>query len=48
MRGAAEKEAHNLVVGDFNTYFVGDHGFLVHDNTYRRPTTALLPGLHRN
>jgi hypothetical protein len=45
---AATQEAHNLVVGDFSTYFVGEHGFLVHDNTYRRPTTALLPGLHRD
>jgi hypothetical protein len=43
---ARDQEAHNLVVGDFSTYFVGEHGFLVHDNTYRRPTTALLPGLY--
>lgn len=38
-------EAHNLVVDDFNTYFVGNCGMLVHDNTYRKPTRALLPGL---
>lgn len=38
-------EAHNLVVDDFNTYFVGNCGLLVHDNTYRRPTRAVVPGL---
>ncbi len=39
-----EAEAYNLVVADLNTYFVGEHGFLVHDNTPRRPTRALVPG----
>jgi hypothetical protein len=47
--GAAESdgeaEAYNLVVADVDTYFVGDHGFLVHDNTPRRPTQAVLPGI---
>jgi hypothetical protein len=38
--------AHNLVVEDFNTYFVGDAKLLVHDNNLRLPTKALLPGLH--
>jgi hypothetical protein len=38
-------EAHNLVVDDFNTYFVGNCGMLVHDNTYRKPTRAIVPGL---
>jgi pretoxin HINT domain-containing protein len=38
-------EAHNLVVDDFNTYFVGNCGMLVHDNTYRKPTRAVVPGL---
>lgn len=40
-----EEEAHNLVVADFSTYFVGKMGVLVHDNTYRKPTRALVPGL---
>jgi hypothetical protein len=40
-----EAEAYNLVVADFNTYFVGKSGILVHDNTPRRPTTAVVPGL---
>ena len=42
---AGELEAYNLVVADFNTYFVGESGVLVHDNTPRRPTQATLPGL---
>ena len=41
----AEK-AFNLVVADFGTYFVGHSpSILVHDNTYRKPTTAIAPGL---
>ena len=36
---------YNLVVADFNTYFVGPRGVLVHDITYRRPTRAIVPGL---
>jgi hypothetical protein len=42
---AGESEAYNLVVADFNTYFVGASGLLVHDNTPRRPTRASVPGL---
>ena len=37
--------AYNLIVDDFHTFFVGDQGFLVHDNTPREPTAALVPGL---
>jgi hypothetical protein len=37
--------AYNLIVADDNSYFVGDRGILVHDNTPRRPTAAILPGL---
>ena len=40
-----KEEAYNLVVADFNTYFVGDSGVLVHDNTPRTPTRTTLPGL---
>jgi hypothetical protein len=39
-----EAEAYNLVVSDDGTYFVGNHGLLVHDNTPRTPTQAILPG----
>ena len=45
IEAAAPSQAYNLVVADFGTYFVGDPGVLVHDNTYRKPTTALTPGL---
>ena len=38
-------DCFNLVVADFNTYFVGDAKLLVHDNTLRGPTTAIVPGL---
>jgi len=37
--------AYNLIVPDDNSYFVGDRGILVHDNTPRRPTAAIVPGL---
>ena len=37
--------AYNLIVADFSTYFVAEQGLLVHDNTPRKPTAALLPGL---
>lgn len=42
---AEASSSHNLIVADFHTYFVGDRGILVHDNTLRQPTSALLPGL---
>ena len=40
-----EEEAYNLVVAEFNTYFVGESGVLVHENPPRRPTRATVPGL---
>ena len=39
------EKAYNLVVADFNTYFVGEDRLLVHDNTLRQPTQAIVPGL---
>jgi hypothetical protein len=42
---AGEDRAHNLVVDDFSTYFVGKTGVLVHDNEFRKPTRAIVPGL---
>jgi hypothetical protein len=36
--------AYNLIVADFNSYFVGERAILVHDNTPRQPTAALVPG----
>ncbi|HVU90013.1 MAG TPA: polymorphic toxin-type HINT domain-containing protein [Pirellulales bacterium] len=40
-----EAACHNLVVRDFNTYFVTDAMILVHDIEIRGPTTAIVPGL---
>jgi hypothetical protein len=45
LRPATDAETYNLVVADFNTYFVGTSGILAHDNTPRRPTQAVLPGV---
>src|SRR5262249_19344286 len=42
---AGEAQAYNLVVDGFNTYFGGQHGLLVHDNEFRKPTRAIVPGL---
>jgi intein/homing endonuclease len=42
---AGEDKAYNLVVDDFNTYFVGQQGLLVHDNEFRKPTQSIVPGL---
>jgi hypothetical protein len=42
---AEPADCFNLVVADFNTYFVGDAKVLVHDNTLRGPTSATVPGL---
>jgi hypothetical protein len=39
--------AYNLIVADYSSYFVGQRAILVHDNTPRMPTAALLPGLVR-
>jgi hypothetical protein len=40
--------AYNLIVADFNTYFVGDHLLLVHDNTPPRPPAVAVPALLRH
>ncbi len=41
------QRAHNLVVADFHTYFVGRQRILVHDVTARRPTSSIVPGLRQ-
>jgi hypothetical protein len=41
-------EAYNLVVAEFNTYFVGERGVLVHDNTPRRAARTTVPGVKHN
>jgi hypothetical protein len=40
-----EAECFNMIVADFNTYFVGDAQVLVHDNNLRQVTTATVPGM---
>lgn len=40
-----EFQAHNLLVADFRSFFVGETKILVHDNTVRRPTAAIVPGV---
>ena len=40
-----EMKTYNLIVADFNTYFVGESKILCHDNTIRQPTDAVVPGL---
>ncbi len=54
LAGAAEIHAvgpgptvktYNLVVADWNTYFVGHGKLLVHDITLPGPTTTVVPGL---
>jgi hypothetical protein len=42
---AGDQPAYNLVVDGFNTYFVAEQGLLVHDNEFRKPTHAIVPGL---
>lgn len=42
---SAAQPTYNLVVADFNTYFVGKQKVLSHDNTVRRPTNVVVPGL---
>jgi hypothetical protein len=41
----ANAPTYNLVVADFNTYFVGKQKLLSHDNTVRQPTSTVVPGL---
>ena len=38
------KEAYNLVVSDFDSYFVGENHLLVHDNMPLGETVARVPG----
>ena len=40
-----DAEAYNLVVQDFGNYFVGESGILVHDNSERRRSNSLTPGV---
>ena len=39
------QDTYNLVVADFHTCFVGKEKILTHDNTTRKPTNCVVPGL---
>jgi hypothetical protein len=45
---SGEEACYNLIVADFNTYFIDDAKVLVHDNTLRGPNTIRVPGLMEN
>ena len=42
------QQTYNLVVADFDTYFVGAERIFTHDVTERKPTRSIVPGLARN
>ncbi len=46
IRSLPGAEVYNLVVDQFNNYFVGEVPVLAHDNTFRTPTPVRLPGLN--
>ncbi|HTN76311.1 MAG TPA: polymorphic toxin-type HINT domain-containing protein [Pirellulaceae bacterium] len=39
------EQTYNLIVADFHSYFAGRSAALCHDNTLRRPTQAIVPGV---
>jgi len=41
----SEQQTYNLIIADFNTYFIGESKVLSHDNTIREPTLSVVPGL---
>jgi len=43
----SEEQTFNLIIADFNTYFVGEAKVLSHDNTIRQPTLSIVPGLQQ-
>ncbi len=45
---SAPERTYNLIVADFNTYFVGPEKILSHDVTERKPTRSIVPGLAKN
>lgn len=48
VEGGVNSEAHNLIVDKTNSYFVGETGFLVHDNIIRAASRVPLPGWNAN
>lgn len=45
VKASGEATTYNLVVADFNDYFVGPEKLLTHDVTTRQSTSTVLPGL---
>ena len=45
VEAGATAKAYNLVVADFNSYFVGRECVLVHDNSIPEPAESLVPGM---
>lgn len=45
IRTGSTAKTYNVIVADFHTLFIGKHKLLSHDNTIRRPTNAVVPGL---
>ena len=45
IESASEAKAYNLIVANFNTYFVGNTGILVHDNTQHHSAAVVVPGV---
>jgi hypothetical protein len=43
---APAAEVYNLIVSEFNTFFVGQQNVLVHDDSGLAPTAVLVPGLN--
>ncbi len=40
-----KQDTYNLIVADYHSYFVGKEKILTHDNTIRKPTNCVVPGL---
>ena len=45
VEASRSEKTFNMVVANFHTYVVGSARILCHDNTPRRPTNAVVPGL---
>ena len=45
LQPAGNHEAHNLIVAEFGTYFVGNSGLLVHDGTPTPAVREVAPGM---
>jgi hypothetical protein len=48
VENGSRQETYNLIVAESQTYFVGEDRLLCHDNTNRRATNAVVPGLVEN